>query len=149
MVQTPSKWRLPRVIRRWIGAVRPSRRPRCGLLRMTFFLNAIINPRHPEEARSAVSKDAQPCSGRVLLACSMILSFAPAILLLPSAPAQAELRETPSLVPEVASGALPPVSKRIPSEPALAELETIGRPGGELRMLMASPKDTRLMVVYG
>jgi len=116
---------------------------------MTFFLNAIISSRHPEEARSAVSKDAQPCSGRVLLACSMILSFAPAILLLPSAPAQAELRETPSLVPEVASGALPPVSKRIPSEPALAELETIGRPGGELRMLMASPKDTRLMVVYG
>ena len=37
---------------------RPSRRPRCGLLRMTFFLNAIINLRHPEEARSAVSKDA-------------------------------------------------------------------------------------------
>jgi len=25
---------------------------------MTFFLNAIINLRHPEEARSAVSKDA-------------------------------------------------------------------------------------------
>ena len=35
------------------------------------------------------------------------------------------------------------------SEPALAELETLGRPGGELRMLMASPKDTRMMVVYG
>jgi hypothetical protein len=27
---------------------------------MTFFLNAIINLRHPEEARSAVSKDARP-----------------------------------------------------------------------------------------
>ena len=31
----------------------------------------------------------------------------------------------------------------------MAELETLGRPGGELRMLMASPKDTRMMVVYG
>src|SRR6266851_2207584 len=51
--------------------VRPSRRPRSlssgrpeagpggGLLRMTFFLNAIINLRHPEEARSAVSKSAR------------------------------------------------------------------------------------------
>jgi hypothetical protein len=26
---------------------------------MTFFLNAIVDFRHPEEARSAVSKDAQ------------------------------------------------------------------------------------------
>src|SRR5712691_4293024 len=66
-----------------------------------------------------------------------------------SSTARAELQETPSLLSEVTSGALPPVSKRIPNEPALAELETIGRPGGELRMLMASPKDTRLMVVYG
>ena len=41
------------------GAVRPSRRPLRGLLRMTYFLNAIINLRHPEEARSAVSKDAR------------------------------------------------------------------------------------------
>ncbi len=50
---------------------------------------------------------------------------------------------------EVAKGALPPITERIPRAPALAEIETIGRPGGELRMLMASPKDTRLMVVYG
>jgi peptide/nickel transport system substrate-binding protein len=39
--------------------------------------------------------------------------------------------------------------ERIPRDPAVAELESIGRPGGELRMLMASPKDTRLMCVYG
>src|SRR5712691_2768275 len=38
---------------------RPSILPLGGLLRMTFFLNAIINLRHPEEARSAVSKDAR------------------------------------------------------------------------------------------
>jgi len=49
----------------------------------------------------------------------------------------------------VAKGTLPPVNQRVPREPSLAELETIGKPGGELRMLMASPKDTRLMVVYG
>src|SRR5713101_4844420 len=36
---------------------RPSRRPLRGLLRMTLFLNSITNLRHPEEARSAVSKD--------------------------------------------------------------------------------------------
>ena len=92
----------------------------------------------------AVSKDAGSCSSRFLFVCAVL-----AILLSPSAPARAELQETPSLAAEVAGGALPPVSSRVPSEPALAELETIGRPGGELRMLMASPKDTRLMVVYG
>src|SRR5260370_32255552 len=32
--------------------VRPSRRPLRGLLRMTFFLNAIKNLRHPEEQRT-------------------------------------------------------------------------------------------------
>ncbi|HEV8679089.1 MAG TPA: ABC transporter substrate-binding protein [Stellaceae bacterium] len=61
----------------------------------------------------------------------------------------AALQEPPSLLEAVKSGALPPVIDRMPREPALAELETIGRPGGELRMLMASPKDTRLMTVYG
>ncbi|MBV9824920.1 MAG: ABC transporter substrate-binding protein [Alphaproteobacteria bacterium] len=58
------------------------------------------------------------------------------------------LLETPELAPLVASGALPPVAERIPQAPALAELEQLGQPGGELRMLMAGPKDTRLMVVY-
>jgi peptide/nickel transport system substrate-binding protein len=71
------------------------------------------------------------------------------ILLLFPRPAEAALVETPMFAAEVAKGALPPVTQRIPRAPALAELETIGRPGGELRMLMASPKDTRLMVVYG
>jgi peptide/nickel transport system substrate-binding protein len=63
--------------------------------------------------------------------------------------AEAAMQETPFFEKAVASGELPPVTKRIPREPSLAELETIGRPGGELRMLMASPKDTRMMVVYG
>ena len=53
------------------------------------------------------------------------------------------------LAAQVASGALPPVASRVPRAPAVAELASIGRQGGELRMLMASPKDTRVMVVYG
>jgi peptide/nickel transport system substrate-binding protein len=63
--------------------------------------------------------------------------------------ARAELQETPYFAAKVASGKLPPVSQRIPREPSLAELETLGRPGGQLRILMAGPKDSRLMVVYG
>ena len=132
-----------------ISTVRPSRRPLGGLPRMRCFITNIKYLPHPEEARSAVSKDAQSYNSRFLFACSMSLSLALSFVLLLPAPARAALQETPSLLAEVASGALPPVSSRVPSAPALAELETIGRPGGELRMLMASPKDTRLMVVYG
>src|SRR5258708_9726779 len=58
------------------------------------------------------------------------------------------LVETPSLADAVASGAVPPVAQRVPREPMIAG-ETPGRPGGDLRVLMAGPKDTRLMVVYG
>src|ERR1700733_15255756 len=75
--------------------------------------------------------------------------FLGALLLVTAGAAEAALQETPFFADAVASGKLPPVLKRIPAEPALAELETLGKPGGDLRMLMASPKDTRLMVVYG
>jgi peptide/nickel transport system substrate-binding protein len=49
----------------------------------------------------------------------------------------------------VASGKLPKIEARLPVEPSIADLNTIGRPGGELRMLMGGPKDTRMIVVYG
>jgi peptide/nickel transport system substrate-binding protein len=62
---------------------------------------------------------------------------------------QAGLQETPALKQDVAGGKLPKIEDRVPKEPAVAQLETIGKPGGELRMLMAGPKDTRMMVVYG
>jgi peptide/nickel transport system substrate-binding protein len=62
---------------------------------------------------------------------------------------QAELQETPLFKQDVASGKLSGVNERLPSDPEIAELETIGNPGGELRLLMGGPKDTRLMVVYG
>src|SRR5205085_11042987 len=61
----------------------------------------------------------------------------------------AALLETPMFTEAVAKGTLPAIDERVPRAPALAELETLGRPGGDLRMLMSSPKDTRLMVVYG
>jgi peptide/nickel transport system substrate-binding protein len=74
-------------------------------------------------------------------------------LVLLAGPAPAEslqtLLETPMFAAEVASGELPPVARRVPLVPAIAQPATIGWPGGELRMLMASPRDTRMMVVYG
>jgi peptide/nickel transport system substrate-binding protein len=75
--------------------------------------------------------------------------FFGALVLLAAGRAEAVLQETPFFADAVKGGKLPPVAQRIPSEPALAELETLGKPGGDMRMLMASAKDTRLMVVYG
>jgi peptide/nickel transport system substrate-binding protein len=85
----------------------------------------------------------------VFLRAALLLSLFMAPGLLRSGPAAAELRETPMLKTEVAAGTIPPVESRVPLVPKVAEIESIGRPGGELRMLMASPKDTRMMVVYG
>ena len=84
-----------------------------------------------------------------MLRARLIAAFALLLLIGGLSPAHAALQETPFFEKAVASGELPPVAIRVPREPALAELETIGRPGGDLRMLMASPKDTRLMTVYG
>src|ERR1700730_7038104 len=50
---------------------------------------------------------------------------------------------------QVASERWPKVEERVPRDVKVAELPMAGRPGGELRMLMAGPKDTRMMVVYG
>ncbi|HEV2189038.1 MAG TPA: ABC transporter substrate-binding protein [Stellaceae bacterium] len=79
-----------------------------------------------------------------------VLAVLLGLLLVAASPsAWAALQETPYFVDAVTSGKLPPVVQRIPSEPALAELERLGRPGGDLRMLMSSAKDSRMMVVYG
>ena len=72
-----------------------------------------------------------------------------ALSLAVSGTARAERQETPFFKQEVASGKLPKADERLPGEPDLAEFETIGSPGGEIRMLMGGPKDTRMMVVYG
>ena len=47
-----------------------------------------------------------------------------------------------------AKGDLPPVAERLPKNPAVAKMPEIGHQGGELRMLMASTKDTRVLVAY-
>ena len=36
-----------------------------------------------------------------------------------------------------------------PAQPAVAEVEAIGKPGGQLRTLVSGTRDTRLLVVYG
>jgi len=47
-----------------------------------------------------------------------------------------------------AQGDLPPVAERLPRNPAVARMLEQGKLGGELRMLMANPKDTRVLVAY-
>jgi peptide/nickel transport system substrate-binding protein len=62
------------------------------------------------------------------------------------------LQETPMFAEEVKSGALPPVAKRVPQQPLLvtkfAGGDGPGKPGGQLNMLIASARDTRLMTIY-
>jgi peptide/nickel transport system substrate-binding protein len=64
----------------------------------------------------------------------------------------AALQETPMFAEEVKSGALPPVAKRVPQQPLLvtkfAGGDGPGKPGGQLNMLIASARDTRLMTIY-
>jgi peptide/nickel transport system substrate-binding protein len=64
-----------------------------------------------------------------------------------------ELVEVPSLIDRVKSGSLPPVAKRLPNNPLIVTPSYPGwwpgKHGGELSMLMARPKDVRMMVVYG
>lgn len=80
-----------------------------------------------------------------------------ALTLLAAIPAGAQTKlpppeEVPSLSKLVSEGKLPPVAKRLPENPRVVTFEDGAQPGaygGALRMLMASSKDTRQMVVYG
>ena len=62
------------------------------------------------------------------------------------------LQETPGLLDKVKSGALPPIDKRLPKQPRVIEsfsgADGIGRHGGQLNMLVAATRDTRLMTIY-
>lgn len=64
-----------------------------------------------------------------------------------------EVSEPPLLADAVAAGDLPPLIERIPDVPQVVDFaakgQTIGRNGGDLRMLMAKSKDTRQITVYG
>jgi len=77
------------------------------------------------------------------------------VMLLATWPANAQppVMEPPSLAERVASGALPPVEKRLPRPPLVVTanppVTTTGNYGGELRTLATKQRDTRLMVVFG
>jgi peptide/nickel transport system substrate-binding protein len=61
--------------------------------------------------------------------------------------------EPPLLAAQVRSGSLPPMAARLPALPHVTRLADSGReagkPGGEIRMLMADQRDLRMMSVYG
>lgn len=83
--------------------------------------------------------------GAVLLASTAFVAEAAGV--------PADLIETPVFEAAVAAGKLPPVAGRVPSKPLVVDLSglgaSLGRPGGDLRMLMGSAKDVRQMVVFG
>src|SRR5579872_6902125 len=63
-----------------------------------------------------------------------------------------DLVETPSLSERVKAGALPSIDKRLPEKPSMVAKfyggEGPGHCGGELNMLVANARDTRLMTIY-
>ena len=69
-------------------------------------------------------------------------------LLLGAGPAFADFIGSSYFKDAEAKGDLPPVGERLPKNPAVATMAETGTLGGEMRMLMASPKDTRVLVAY-
>ncbi len=63
-------------------------------------------------------------------------------------PALADFIGSPYFKDAEAKGELPPVAERLPKNPSVARMAEIGSQGGEMRMLMASAKDTRVLVAY-
>jgi len=65
----------------------------------------------------------------------------------------AKFIEQPLYAAKVSEGAMPAITKRLPKNPFVVEMngpgQKYGRYGGNLRMLMARQKDIRMMVVYG
>ena len=103
-----------------------------------------------------------PSSFRIGTACAaaavfLSLQFSPALAEVtvyeaPEAPKIQALKETPSLAPLVEAGKLSKIEERIPKVPRVsvsgAKL-SVGKHGGELRMLVTRDKDVRLLNVYG
>ena len=62
------------------------------------------------------------------------------------------LKETPMFADQVKSGALPAVDKRVPQQPWVVNYfaggDGPGQQGGQLNMLVASARDTRLMTIF-
>jgi peptide/nickel transport system substrate-binding protein len=61
--------------------------------------------------------------------------------------------EPPMLEQDVAHGKLPALAQRLPRPPLVVDIKrpdwSLGRYGGEIRMLMAKDRDIRMMAVYG
>ncbi len=66
--------------------------------------------------------------------------------------ASSAIAEVPMFKAKVESGELPPMEERLPAEPLVVDFDTevksIGKYGGDLRILMGKAKDTRQMAVY-
>jgi peptide/nickel transport system substrate-binding protein len=61
----------------------------------------------------------------------------------------AAVEEVPALQARVAAGQLPPVARRLPDPPLVFQTEPEAAYGGEIRTLIGTPKDTKLLSVYG
>jgi peptide/nickel transport system substrate-binding protein len=82
-----------------------------------------------------------------------VLSLLAALALGTPALAGPDVQESAFWQSEVTSGALPPVTERIPQDPLIVDLAANGREfgqqGGTLRTMITRSKDVRQMVVYG
>lgn len=95
---------------------------------------------------------------RLMSRCSHLLAHASAIAALAACLSASQVMaapyvETPVLKIDVAAGKLPPVTDRLPRNPAVASLDgeglTVGQHGGTLNMLIGRARDVRMLVVYG
>ena len=81
------------------------------------------------------------------------LALACTLGLLSAGASGAAWKEAPMLAARAAKGEIPPVGERLPAHPRVIDVAKMGREpgryGGDLRVLMARSKDTRIMVVYG
>ena len=98
------------------------------------------------------------CKGGVCaLACLLALLAGPAMAETvryeaPPAPRIGDFKETPSLQAAVDAGKLPPVTERLPAVPRVSVSGpdlSVGRHGGDIRMLITRDKDVRMLIVYG
>jgi peptide/nickel transport system substrate-binding protein len=87
--------------------------------------------------------------GGIALALFLAWAFGGAASAQPLRAPSAQSQEVPSLAARVASGELPPVARRLPERPLVVETEPEAAYGGDLRMLIGTPKDWKLAFVYG
>jgi peptide/nickel transport system substrate-binding protein len=57
--------------------------------------------------------------------------------------------EPPALAARVTAGELPPLARRLPERPLVLATEAEATYGGDLRLLVGTPKDLKLVFVYG